>query len=139
MRVRSDPGGGGCGTPLHRWHDLPGAGGRKLKHFVSRAAFDIEGLGAKQVEAFYFDEGLPIREPADIFTFARRDGMTLAKLKNRDGWGEKSAAKLFEAIEERRRIPLNRVIFALGIRHVGKTPPICWRATTATGRRSRPR
>lgn len=92
----------------------------KLKHFVSRAAFDIEGLGAKQVEAFYFDEGLPIREPADIFTFARRDGAALAKLKNRDGWGEKSAAKLFEAIEERRRIPLNRVIFALGIRHVGE-------------------
>ncbi|WP_288928832.1 NAD-dependent DNA ligase LigA [uncultured Maritimibacter sp.] len=92
----------------------------KLKHFVSRSAFDIEGLGAKQVEAFYFDEGLPIREPADIFTFARRDGAALAKLKNRDGWGEKSAAKLFEAIEERRRIPLNRVIFALGIRHVGE-------------------
>lgn len=92
----------------------------KLKHFVSRAAFDIEGLGAKQVEAFYFDEGLPIREPADIFTFARRDGEALAKLKNRDGWGDKSAAKLFEAIEERRHIPLNRVIFALGIRHVGE-------------------
>ncbi|MAM60569.1 NAD-dependent DNA ligase LigA [Maritimibacter sp. UBA3975] len=92
----------------------------KLKHFVSRAAFDIEGLGSKQVEAFYHDETLPIREPADIFTFARRDGEALAKLKNRDGWGEKSATNLFAAIDERRHIPLNRVIFALGIRHVGE-------------------
>jgi DNA ligase (NAD+) len=92
----------------------------KLKHFVSRAAFDIEGLGAKQVEAFYYDESLPIREPADIFTFAARDGEGLARLKNREGWGEKSAANLFAAIEERRHIPLNRVIFALGIRHVGE-------------------
>jgi DNA ligase (NAD+) len=93
----------------------------KLKHFVSRGAFDIEGLGAKQVEAFYHDEGLPIREPADIFTLAARDAGNLAKLKNRDGWGEKSANNLFAAIEERRRIPLQKLIFALGIRHVGES------------------
>ena len=92
----------------------------KLKHFVSRGAFDIEGLGAKQVEMFYADEVLPIREPADIFTLATRDGNTLAKLANRDGWGEKSATNLFAAIEERRRIALRRLIFALGIRHVGE-------------------
>ncbi|MBV7379489.1 NAD-dependent DNA ligase LigA [Maritimibacter dapengensis] len=92
----------------------------KLKHFVSRAAFDIEGLGAKQVEAFYHDESLPVKEPADIFTLQARDAETIAKLKNRDGWGEKSAANLFAAIDERRRIELNRVIFALGIRHVGE-------------------
>lgn len=93
----------------------------KLKHFVSRAAFDIEGLGAKQVEAFFHDDLLPIREPAEIFTLEERDrANALQKLKNRDGWGETSAANLFRAIEEKRQIPLNRVIFALGIRHVGE-------------------
>lgn len=93
----------------------------RLKHFVSRAAFDIEGLGAKQVEAFFNDPTLAIREPADIFTLAARDAANpLAKLKNRDGWGEKSATNLFAAIEARRTIPLNRLIFALGIRHVGE-------------------
>ena len=92
----------------------------KLKHFVSRAAFDIEGLGAKQVEMFYGDETLPIREPADIFTLEARDADSLTKLKNRDGWGDVSAANLFAAINERRKVALNRVIFALGIRHVGE-------------------
>ncbi len=92
----------------------------KLKHFVSRGAFDIDGLGAKQVEMFYHDEVLPIREPADIFTLKSRDAGQLARLKNRDGWGDKSAENLFQAIEERRVIPLNKVIFALGIRHVGE-------------------
>ncbi|TCP63405.1 DNA ligase (NAD+) [Rhodovulum bhavnagarense] len=93
----------------------------KLKHFVSRGAFDIEGLGAKQVEMFYRDQSLPIREPADIFTLQERDAVNLAKLRNRDGWGEKSAANLFAAIEARRTIPLDRLIFALGIRHVGES------------------
>ncbi|MBK1636593.1 NAD-dependent DNA ligase LigA [Rhodovulum adriaticum] len=93
----------------------------KLKHFVSRGAFDIEGLGAKQVEAFYRDDTLAIREPADIFTLQARDAANLAKLKNRDGWGEKSAANLFAAIDARRTIPLDRLIFALGIRHVGES------------------
>ncbi|MBZ0130057.1 MAG: NAD-dependent DNA ligase LigA [Rhodobacteraceae bacterium] len=93
----------------------------KLKHFVSRGAFDIEGLGAKQIEVFFADDVLPIREPADIFTLAARDAANLAKLKNRDGWGEKSVANLFAAIEEKRRIPLARLIFALGIRHVGES------------------
>jgi len=92
----------------------------RLKHFVSRNAFDIEGLGAKQVEMFYRDEVLPIREPADIFTLAERDRANIPKLRNREGWGEKSATNLFAAIEARRVIPLNRLIFALGIRHVGE-------------------
>ncbi|WP_417208652.1 NAD-dependent DNA ligase LigA [Antarctobacter sp.] len=92
----------------------------KLKHFVSRGAFDIEGLGAKQIEMFHGDEVLSIREPADIFTLEARDGETLARLKNRDGWGEKSAANLFAAIQTRRHIALARMIFALGIRHVGE-------------------
>ncbi|MGB3313628.1 MAG: NAD-dependent DNA ligase LigA [Albidovulum sp.] len=91
----------------------------KLKHFVSRGAFDIEGLGAKQIEMFHADEVLPIREPADIFTLAARDGANLTKLKNRDGFGDKSVRNLFQAIDEKRKIPLNRLIFALGIRHVG--------------------
>ncbi|AXX98015.1 NAD-dependent DNA ligase LigA [Profundibacter amoris] len=91
----------------------------KLKHFVSRGAFDIEGLGAKQIEMFYHDEQLPIREPADIFTLQARDEANLTKLKNREGWGEKSAQNLFRAIEEKRKIPLDRLIFSLGIRHVG--------------------
>lgn len=93
----------------------------KLKHFVSRGAFDIEGLGAKQVESFYHDDQLEIREPADIFTLRARDSQSLTKLKNRDGWGETSVNNLFDAIDERRKIPLNRVIFALGIRHVGES------------------
>ncbi len=93
----------------------------RLKHFVSRAAFDIEGLGARQIEAFYSDDQLPIREPVDIFTLAARDAANLTKLRNRDGYGEKSVRKLFEAIDEKRTIPLNRLIFALGIRHVGET------------------
>ncbi|WP_343078929.1 NAD-dependent DNA ligase LigA [Ostreiculturibacter nitratireducens] len=88
----------------------------KLKHFVSRAAFDIEGLGGKHVEAFY-EKGW-ISEPADIFTLGENHGDELRQL---EGWGEKSAANLFAAIDMRRRIPLNRLIFALGIRHVGES------------------
>ena len=90
----------------------------KLKHFVSRAAFDIEGLGAKQVEQFYADKW--IAEPADIFTLRARYGEGLQQLKNREGWGEKSANNLFQAIDDKRNIPLGRLIFALGIRHVGE-------------------
>jgi len=91
----------------------------KLKHFVSRAAFDIEGLGAKQVEQFYADGW--ITTPADIFQLQARYGAGVQQLKNREGWGEKSAQKLFDAIEDKRRIPLARVIFSLGIRHVGES------------------
>ena len=92
----------------------------RLKHFVARGAFDIEGLGAKQIEAFFNDSDLPIKTPADIFTLAARDtAQPLRKLKNRDGWGEKSVTNLVAAIEDKRQIPLNRLIFALGIRHVG--------------------
>ncbi|MFC3179789.1 NAD-dependent DNA ligase LigA [Cypionkella sinensis] len=93
----------------------------RLKHFVSRAAFDIEGLGAKQIEMFFHDADLPVKTPADIFTLAARDAANgLKKLKNRDGFGEVSARKLFAAIEAKRSIPLDRLIFGLGIRHVGE-------------------
>ncbi|GJM03956.1 MAG: DNA ligase [Rhodomicrobium sp.] len=96
----------------------PAQAKEQLKHFVSRSAYDIEGLGDKQIDAFYEDE--LVREPADIFTLAQRDEASpLTSLKNRDGWGEKSVSKLFAAIDERRSIGLDRFIFALGIRHVG--------------------
>ena len=117
----------------------------KLKHFVARKAFDIEGLGAKQIEMFYADEVLPIREPADIFTLQARDGETLARLKNRDGWGEQSAGNLFQAIEEKRAIPFGKMLFALGIRHVGETAAkdlalhfLDWDKLAETADRARP-
>lgn len=121
-----------CGSPAHRAEGdavrrctggliCPAQGIERLKHFVSRGAFDIEGLGARQIEMFFNDPDLPVRTPADIFTLAARDAANpLKKLKNRDGYGETSAKKLFAAIEARRRIPLDRLIFALGIRHAGE-------------------
>jgi DNA ligase (NAD+) len=91
----------------------------RLKHFVSRNAFDIEGLGEKHIKTFY-DEGL-IQSPPDIFTLAARDRRSSAKLAEREGWGKTSASKLFEAIEARRNVRLDRFIYALGMRHVGET------------------
>ncbi|MCU0561534.1 MAG: NAD-dependent DNA ligase LigA [Desulfobacterales bacterium] len=90
----------------------------RLKHFVSRDAFDIEGLGAKHIEAFY-RRGL-IATPADIFTLEARDGQAAAPLREWEGWGETSARNLFEAIRRARRIPLDRFIYALGIHQVGQ-------------------
>jgi DNA ligase (NAD+) len=93
-----------------------------LKHFVSRRAFDIEGLGEKQIELFFHDADLAVKTPADIFTLARRDAANpLQKLKNKEGFGEQSVANLFAAIALRRTISLERFVFALGIRHVGET------------------
>ena len=91
----------------------------RLRHFVSRNAFDIEGLGEKQIETF-FAEGL-IMSPADIFTLQERDARSSKKLMQREGYGETSVRNLFNAIEARRTIPLNRLIYALGIRHIGET------------------
>ncbi|RWK42620.1 NAD-dependent DNA ligase LigA [Mesorhizobium sp.] len=95
-----------------------------LRHFVSRRAFDIEGLGEKQIELFFNDPDLPVKSPADIFSLARRDAANLKKLRDKDGFGETSAAKLFAAIEDRRKIPLDRMIYGLGIRHVGERTAI---------------
>jgi DNA ligase (NAD+) len=92
-----------------------------LRHFVSRRAVDIEGLGEKQLAFFFNDPDLPVRTPADIYTLARRDAQNLKKLKDKEGFGAVSVKNLFAAIEERRRVPLDRFIFALGIRHVGET------------------
>ena len=88
----------------------------RLKHFTSRNAFDIDGLGDKIIEEFYGDK--LIAGPQDIFTLQTRVADKLAK---REGWGPNSVAKLFSAIEARREIGLDRFIFALGIRHVGET------------------
>ncbi len=90
-----------------------------LKHFASRNAFDIEGLGDKQIELF-FKEGL-VRTPADIFTLSARDGQGRPPLRDWEGFGETSVKNLFDAIDLRRTIALNRFLFALGIRHVGET------------------
>jgi DNA ligase (NAD+) len=125
-----------CGSHAVREADeTPGAGGvvrrctgglicpaqakERLKHFVSRLAFDIEGLGEEKIELF-FEDGL-IKTPADIFTLEEQDKKSLKRLKDRKGFGAKSVEKLFHAIETRRTIPLDRFIFALGIRHVGET------------------
>ena len=90
-----------------------------LKHFVSRNALDIDGLGDKQVAQFYA-EGR-IARPADIFTLKARDERSVKKLKDADGFGPVSVKKLFDAIDARREPELDRFIFALGIRHVGET------------------
>jgi DNA ligase (NAD+) len=88
-----------------------------LKLFVSRRAFDIDGLGEKQLQ-YFFDEGW-VEEPADIFTLPKRNAKL--KLEEIEGYGETSVRNLFAAIESRRRISLERFIYALGMRHVGET------------------
>ncbi|MBT7612248.1 MAG: NAD-dependent DNA ligase LigA, partial [Rhodospirillaceae bacterium] len=88
----------------------------RLRHFVSRLAFDIEGLGDKQI-TFFWEQEL-IRNPVDIFDLATKAGNTIAEF---EGWGELSVRNLYAAIDERRTIGLDRFINALGIRHVGET------------------
>ena len=90
----------------------------RLKHFASRNAFDIEGLGDEKIEQF-FDQGR-IEQPADIFTLAKRDAQHSEPLATLKGFGQKSVDNLFAAIESRRRIAFDRFLFALGIRHVGE-------------------
>jgi DNA ligase (NAD+) len=91
----------------------------RLKHFASRNAFDIEGLGDERIEQFFRD-GL-IKMAPDIFTLPDRERRGLINLKERAGFGELSVRNLFNAIEARRTLPLTRFIYALGIRHVGET------------------
>ena len=102
-----------------------------LRHFVSRRAFDIDGLGEKQIE-FFHEQGW-IKEPADIFTLEERNKKI--RLEEVEGFGETSVRNLFGAIAARRDIPLERFIYALGIRHVGETTAVAlargygtWRA-----------
>ncbi|HSD93244.1 MAG TPA: NAD-dependent DNA ligase LigA [Methyloceanibacter sp.] len=91
----------------------------RLKHFVSRNAFDIEGLGEKRIQELYADK--IIQSPPDVFTLAKRDKRAASTLAEREGWGELSVRNLFNAIEARRNVKLDRFIYALGIRHVGET------------------
>jgi DNA ligase (NAD+) len=91
-----------------------------LRHFVSRRAFDIEGLGEKQIELFY-EQGW-VKEPADIFTLAARD--KTIRLQDVEGYGETSVRNLYQSIEARRTIALERFIYALGVRHVGETTAV---------------
>ena len=93
---------------------------QKIQHlllFVSRRAFDIDGLGEKQIQ-YFFDQGW-VKEPADIFTLQKRNAKL--KLEEIEGYGETSVRNLFGAIEARREIALERFIYALGMRHVGET------------------
>jgi DNA ligase (NAD+) len=101
-----------------------------LEHFVSRRAFDIDGLGEKQIELFY-QKGW-VKEPADIFTLEKKHRDDLLA---EEGFGDTSVRNLFNAVEARREIPLERFIYALGIRHVGETTAVAlargygsWRA-----------
>jgi DNA ligase (NAD+) len=91
----------------------------RLRHFVSRDAFDIDGLGEKQIAAFW-TEGL-VTEPAQIFTLEARNADLDAPLRDQEGWGELSEQNLFRSIRLRRTIELDRFIYALGIAHVGQT------------------
>ncbi|RWP64736.1 NAD-dependent DNA ligase LigA [Mesorhizobium sp.] len=95
----------------------------RLRHFVSRGAFDIEGLGEKQIEFFFHaeDPSLRIYSPADIFTLKKRQAASLTKLENVDGFGATSVRKLFAAIDDRRQVEFSRFLYALGIRHIGET------------------
>jgi len=99
----------------------PAQAKERIKHFVSRNAFDIEGLGEERIELFY-DEGR-IMQPADIFTLPARDAHLpeAGRLAEKKGFGAKSVENLFKAIEVRRKVPLDRFIYALGIRHIGET------------------
>jgi DNA ligase (NAD+) len=128
-----------CGSPAHREINEKTAkadsvtrctGGlvceaqavERLKHFVSRNAFDIEGLGSKQIEYFFNSEdpAIRVRTPSDIFTLEARQAQSLTKLENVEGFGKSSVAKLYAAINERRTIALTRFLYGLGIRHAGE-------------------
>jgi DNA ligase (NAD+) len=100
----------------------------RLKHLVSRNAFDIEGMGEKNIEMFY-SEGL-VKDPIDIFKLEERlskqdlnsnSTETIVPLEEREGWGGKSANNLFRAIRDRKIIPFDRFLYALGMKHVGET------------------
>ena len=90
----------------------------RLKHLVSRDAFDIEGLGAKHIDALWRER--IIQTPGDIFRLRTKEESGEIALKQREGWGDRSVDNLFQAIDDRRHIPFDRVIFGLGIRQVGQ-------------------
>jgi DNA ligase (NAD+) len=91
----------------------------RLRHFVSRNAFDIDGLGARHIEALW-QEGI-IKTPGDIFRLEEKETRGEIALSEREGWGEKSIENLFHAIRDRRNISFDRMIYSLGIRQVGQS------------------
>jgi DNA ligase (NAD+) len=93
----------------------------KLKHLVSRGAFDIVGLGEKQIDIFFADTDLPVREPADIFTLRRRNDRSPVPIRSKSGFGPASETQLLAAIDARRTIALDKLIFGLGIRQIGSS------------------
>ena len=97
----------------------PAQAKERLKHFVSRNALDIEGLGGEKIE-FFFDSAR-IRTLGEIFTLQKRDAVSSEPLDSLKGFGKKSVEKLFAAIEARRKISMERFIYALGMRHIGET------------------
>ena len=118
-----------CSSPAHReegevaWRCTGGLicdaqAVERLKHFVSRLAFDIDGLGSKIIEQFWQDR--LIKNPADIFRLEENDKGSLTPIRAREGWGDLSAKNLFQAINDKREIELNRFIYALGIRQIGE-------------------
>jgi DNA ligase (NAD+) len=120
--VREIIAGGAEGARVHCTGEFacPYQAVQHLNHFVSRRAFDIDGLGEKQIELFYEREW--VREPADIFTLERRNKKI--HLEEVEGFGETSVRNLFGAIAARREIALERFIYALGVRHVGETTAV---------------
>lgn len=90
----------------------------RLRHFVSRGAMDIEGMGEKVIQEFW--DAKLVRAPADIFTLEARDKGSLTPISAREGWGAQSARKLFDAISARKSVSLERFVFALGIRQIGE-------------------
>lgn len=92
-----------------------------LIHVVAKDCLDIDGLGEKQIAYFFNDPELPIRNVADIFTLPDRDAALGSILKTRPGYKEQSVSKLFAAIEAKKSIPLDRAIFAMGIRQIGSS------------------
>ena len=120
--VRETIAGGETGARAHCTGEFacPFQRTQHLMHFVSRRAFDIDGLGEKQIEQFY-EQGW-VKEPADIFTLQARDKKI--NLREVEGYGETSVRNLYSAIEARREISLERFIYALGIRHVGETTAV---------------
>lgn len=120
--VRETIAGGETGARAHCTGEFacPFQRTQHLMHFVSRRAFDIEGLGEKQIELFY-EKGW-VKEPAEIFTLQARDKKI--NLTEIEGYGETSVRNLYQSIDARREISLERFIYALGIRHVGETTAI---------------
>lgn len=107
----------------------PAQSRERLRHLVARGALDIDGLGPKQLEFFWKSSELPVREAADIFSLREMDGETADRdgcrggswLAHQPGWGPASVAKLFISIDKARHVPLDRFIYALGIRHIGES------------------